>query len=109
MLCGNCSADFVQDMEGMVEVSPQVDLILLKEDLLIVTATKCYMQQLAGMVSPVYDLLIKIVDHVHANEIMLHVCLMSHVYSFLVSKILHLILVKRPRREVSKILNCLLF
>lgn len=49
MLCGNCSADFVQDMEGMVEVSPQVDLILLKEDLLIVTATKCYMQQLAGM------------------------------------------------------------
>lgn len=48
MLCGNCSADFVQDIEGMVEVSAQVDLILLKEDL-----TKCYMKQLTVIV-PVY-------------------------------------------------------
>lgn len=50
MLCGNCSVDFVQDIGEMVEVSAQLDLILLKEDLLIVVSTKCYMKQLADMV-----------------------------------------------------------
>lgn len=38
---GICSADFVQDIEGMLEVSTQVGLILLLGDLLIVALIKC--------------------------------------------------------------------
>lgn len=46
MLYGICSDDFVQDIEGMVEVSTQYDLFLLLGDLLMVACIKCYTKQL---------------------------------------------------------------
>lgn len=50
VLCSVCSAGFAQDIEGMVEVSTQVDFILLQGNLLIIALIKCYIKQLTGIV-----------------------------------------------------------